>query len=78
MIHVSWNVDSLDWQDPNPASVQKRVEQQMAANGRGIILFHDIHTPGLTVVPNLVAKNKGKVRWVDIPHIVNELNGVKR
>jgi peptidoglycan/xylan/chitin deacetylase (PgdA/CDA1 family) len=75
MIHVSWNVDSLDWQDPVPASVQKRVEQQMAANGRGIILFHDIHTPALTVVPNLIAKNKGKIRWVDIPHIVDELNG---
>lgn len=75
MIHVRWNVDSLDWQDPNPASVQKRVEQQMAANGRGIILFHDIHTPALTVVPSLVAKYKGKVRWVDIPHIVEELNG---
>jgi len=75
MIHVRWNVDSLDWKDPSPASVQKRVEQQMAVNGQGIILFHDIHTPALTVVPNLVKKYKGKVRWVNIPQIVDELNG---
>ncbi|MGZ3659877.1 MAG: polysaccharide deacetylase family protein [Bdellovibrionota bacterium] len=76
MIHVRWNVDSLDWKDPSPASVQARVEQQMAVNGHGIILFHDIHTPALTVVPNLVKKNKGKIRWVNIPQIVDELNGV--
>jgi peptidoglycan/xylan/chitin deacetylase (PgdA/CDA1 family) len=75
MIHVRWNVDSLDWKDPNPASVQARVEKQMAANGRGIILFHDIHRPALTVVPRLLAKTKGKVRWVTIPQIVDELNG---
>jgi peptidoglycan/xylan/chitin deacetylase (PgdA/CDA1 family) len=77
MIHVSWNVDSLDWHDANPASVQRRVEQQMAANGRGIILFHDIHTPALTVLPALVSKNAGKIRWVSIPEIVDELNGKK-
>ena len=45
MIHVFWSVDSLDWQDHNPASIVERVKKQMALskNGGGIILFHDIH-----------------------------------
>ena len=76
MVHVLWNVDSLDWKDPNPITVQARVEQQMLVNGRGIILFHDIHTPALMVVPRLLARYKGRIRLVTIPQIVDELNGV--
>jgi len=41
--HFFWRVDSLDWQDKNPASIRNRVVKQMAAVGRGIVLFHDIH-----------------------------------
>jgi peptidoglycan/xylan/chitin deacetylase (PgdA/CDA1 family) len=74
MIHVRWNVDSLDWQDNNPVTVHARVVQQMRANGRGIILFHDIHTAALTVVPQLFREGLAS-RWVTIPDIVDELNG---
>lgn len=42
--HFFWRVDSLDWQDKNPASIRDRVVAQMKATGRGIILFHDIHS----------------------------------
>ncbi|WP_413577581.1 polysaccharide deacetylase family protein [Bdellovibrio sp. HCB290] len=41
--HFFWRVDSLDWQDKNPASIRDRVVAQMKATGRGIVLFHDIH-----------------------------------
>lgn len=41
--HFFWRVDSLDWQDKNPASIRDRVVMQMKATGRGIVLFHDIH-----------------------------------
>lgn len=75
MVHVRWNVDSLDWNDDNPRSVQQRVEMQMAVNGRGIILFHDIHTAAVTVVPRLLSKFGSRIRWVSIPDIVDELNG---
>ena len=78
MIHVRWNVDSLDWKDPDPESVQERVELQMKNNRAGIILFHDIQSPALKVVPNLLDKYRGKVRWVTIPQIVDELNGKAR
>ncbi|WP_413288813.1 polysaccharide deacetylase family protein [Bdellovibrio sp. HCB337] len=42
--HFFWRVDSLDWQDKNPASIRDRVVAQMKATGRGIVLFHDIHS----------------------------------
>ncbi len=45
LLHIFWNVDSLDWKDKNPQSVLERVKKQMALspNNSGVILFHDIH-----------------------------------
>jgi peptidoglycan/xylan/chitin deacetylase (PgdA/CDA1 family) len=43
LIHTFWNVDSLDWQDKDPENIVQRVKNQMTANKKGIILFHDIH-----------------------------------
>jgi peptidoglycan/xylan/chitin deacetylase (PgdA/CDA1 family) len=40
---VLWNIDSRDWADPIPQSVAKRVLDEIAHEGRGIVLFHDIH-----------------------------------
>jgi len=44
-IHIFWNIDTLDWKDKNPASIQARVEKQMKLTPKnsGIILYHDIH-----------------------------------
>lgn len=44
LIHVYWNVDTLDWQDRNPDSLYNRTMKQVAKQGRGVILFHDIHS----------------------------------
>jgi peptidoglycan/xylan/chitin deacetylase (PgdA/CDA1 family) len=44
LVHVMWNVDSLDWQDRNPESCAARTIRQINAQGRGVILFHDVHT----------------------------------
>ncbi len=47
LIHVYWNIDSIDWNDPNPDSVFLRVKntiEAMIRSGKkdaGIILFHD-------------------------------------
>jgi hypothetical protein len=38
-----WNIDSLDWADPVPSSIADRVLRSVDKEGRGIILFHDIH-----------------------------------
>ncbi len=59
--HIMWNVDSLDWQDHNPASIEKRVFSQLATYGHhGVILFHDIHPQTVEaiqlVLPRLAAE----------------------
>ena len=57
---VIWNIDSLDWADPVPASITKRVMDEVDKNGRGIILFHDIHNRAIEVLPQLVPALKAK------------------
>ncbi|UUZ55423.1 hypothetical protein LP419_06795 [Massilia sp. H-1] len=43
---MMWNIDSLDWADPVPSSIADRVLRSVDKEGRGIILFHDIHARG--------------------------------
>lgn len=80
MIHVLWNIDSLDWQDKDPAKILARVKQLMAGEKRGIILMHDIHAQTVEAAKALLewsASLDGKPgahRWVTIPEIVDELN----
>jgi peptidoglycan/xylan/chitin deacetylase (PgdA/CDA1 family) len=54
--HYFWTIDSLDWQDHNPASVLERVEKQMQVSKRGIILFHDIHPQSVEASRQLMEK----------------------
>jgi peptidoglycan/xylan/chitin deacetylase (PgdA/CDA1 family)/uncharacterized caspase-like protein len=51
MKSVLWNVDSRDWADPVPSSVAERVVSEAEAQGRGIILFHDIHARTVEALP---------------------------
>ena len=53
---VMWNVDSLDWADPVPASIAQRVLSTLDKEGRGIILFHDIHERTVKALPGILAK----------------------
>lgn len=46
-----WNVDALDWSDPIPTSIANRVVQQVEANGRGVILLHDVHSQTTEALP---------------------------
>ncbi|MBV8605398.1 MAG: polysaccharide deacetylase family protein [Pelomonas sp.] len=48
---VMWNVDSLDWADPVPSSVAARVLAEVTKQGRGIVLFHDIHPQAIKALP---------------------------
>jgi peptidoglycan/xylan/chitin deacetylase (PgdA/CDA1 family)/uncharacterized caspase-like protein len=54
MKSVMWNVDSLDWADPVPASIANRVLEVLRKEGRGIILFHDIHSRTVEALPLLL------------------------
>ncbi|MDR3762486.1 MAG: polysaccharide deacetylase family protein [Acidobacteriota bacterium] len=55
-----WNIDSMDWADPVPASIEKRVMDEVDKQGRGIILFHDIHNRAIEVLPTLVPALRAK------------------
>ena len=77
MIHVFWNVDTLDWQDKNPDSIYQRALKQMAQLGRGVILFHDIHPQSVLASEKLMGYLKdpaNHIRTVTIPEIVDEIN----
>jgi len=51
---VMWNIDSLDWADPVPSSIADRVLQTVAKEGRGILLFHDIHERTVKALPAIL------------------------
>ncbi len=51
---VMWNIDSLDWADPVPASIAERVLRTVDKEGRGIILFHDIHERTVKALPGIL------------------------
>lgn len=48
---IMWNIDSLDWADPVPRSIADRVLASVEKQGRGIILFHDIHERSARALP---------------------------
>ena len=81
MIHVFWNVDTLDWQDKNPTSILNRAMKQMIANKKGIVLFHDIHAQSVQAIALLLKKTSeltksgaGTYNWKSLPEIVETLN----
>lgn len=79
MVHIFWNVDSLDWQDKNPASIVRRVKQAMAVAKKGILLFHDIHPQTVEATRQLMTEwapqvRSGTMRLLTIPQAINELN----
>ncbi|MCT4641799.1 MAG: polysaccharide deacetylase family protein [Bacteriovoracaceae bacterium] len=64
LIHIFWNIDTLDWKDKDSNSVFNRVKKQMkkTPNHSGVILFHDIQAPTVKtsemVMDYLVEKNQ--------------------
>ncbi|MES2320542.1 MAG: polysaccharide deacetylase family protein [Pseudomonadota bacterium] len=53
---VMWNIDSLDWADPVPTSIAERVLRTVDKEGRGIILFHDIHARTVKALPAILER----------------------
>jgi peptidoglycan/xylan/chitin deacetylase (PgdA/CDA1 family)/uncharacterized caspase-like protein len=53
---VMWNIDSLDWADPVPSSIADRVLRAVEKEGRGIILFHDIHERTVKALPAILER----------------------
>lgn len=64
---VMWNIDSMDWADPVPSSIADRVLRNIDKEGRGIVLFHDIHERTVKALPlvldRLVAEGYRFAKW---------------
>ena len=64
---VMWNIDSMDWADPVPNSIADRVLREIDKQGRGIVLFHDIHDRAVKALPlimnRLVAEGYQFAGW---------------
>jgi peptidoglycan/xylan/chitin deacetylase (PgdA/CDA1 family) len=81
LIHIFWNVDTLDWKDKDPKSIFERTKLQMSLtpNKSGIILFHDIHPQSIIaseMVMNYLNEQDKKVCVVG--EVINYLNGVEQ
>ncbi len=50
------DIDSRDFLTRNPATVRRNVMKQLASNGKGIILFHDIQPSTAGAVTSLLAE----------------------
>lgn len=76
LVHVYWNVDTLDWQDRNPTTVYQRTMKQVNQQGRGVILFHDIHSQTVTASARVMddLKSLGS-RVVTMQEALKVLNG---
>lgn len=77
MIHVFWNVDTLDWQDKNPTSILNRAVKQMSAsaNNSGVVLFHDIHNQSVIASTMLMDHFiKKEIKVCTIQQVVDQIN----
>ncbi len=75
-VHVFWNVDTLDWQDRDPASIVNRAVAQMKTLGRGVILFHDIHHQSVIASEGLMAYlNAENLKTIRLSEFVESQNG---
>ncbi len=77
MIHVFWNVDTLDWQDKNPETIIERSWKQMNATKKnsGVILFHDIHNQSVIASSKLLDQMKEKkIKICTVQAVVDQIN----
>lgn len=77
MIHVFWNVDTLDWQAQPAENIVARTIRQMAAspNDAGVILFHDIHQRTVSASEQIMRHLKqGNRRTCTLGEIVDAVN----
>lgn len=81
LIHIFWNVDTLDWKDKNPQSIFDRTTKQMKLTPKksGVILFHDIHAQTV-IASEMVMEylNKQSSTVCLLGDIIKYHNGIKQ
>lgn len=75
MLHIFWNVDTLDWQDKNATSIFNRAKKQVDLLKRGIILFHDVHPQSVIATDLLIAYMKEKYKIEPLNKLIEEARG---
>jgi len=78
LVHLFWNIDTLDWKDKDPKSIFARAKKQMALTPKksGVILFHDIHSQSAVasaLLMDYLMENDKKI--CTIGEIINHING---
>jgi peptidoglycan/xylan/chitin deacetylase (PgdA/CDA1 family) len=77
LIHVFWNIDSLDWPPQSPDRIIERTKQLMKKTPRdaGVILFHDVHSRSVAASKGIMDHLKLDARRVcTLGTIVKEMN----
>ncbi|MBA2405091.1 MAG: polysaccharide deacetylase family protein [Bdellovibrionales bacterium] len=77
LIHVFWNVDTLDWVSQTPDKIVKRTKALMKKTSKdaGILLFHDVHQRTAEAVPQIMDYLKQDNRRVcTLNVIVTQIN----
>jgi len=77
LIHVFWNVDTLDWMAQTPDRIIKRTKSLMkkTSNDSGIILFHDIHHRSIKASVGIMDHlNSDARRSCTLGQIVKDMN----
>lgn len=78
LIHIFWNVDTLDWKDKDPESILARAKKQMelTPNKSGIILFHDIHRQSVLASEMLMQHMRDTSKKVcTVGEVIHYING---
>lgn len=77
LIHVFWNIDTLDWMAQTPDKIVTRTKSLMkkTAKDAGVILFHDIHKRTTQATPEIMdfLKQDGR-RVCTLNEIVTQMN----
>ncbi len=79
MVHVFWNIDTLDWKDKDADLLFNRTKDQIEmihSKGRGgVILFHDIHQTSAGALQKLIPWMVSRgYKLKSMTEIVNEMN----
>jgi peptidoglycan-N-acetylglucosamine deacetylase len=63
LIHVFWNIDTLDWMPQEPSKIVERTLSLMKRTPKdaGVLLFHDIHERTARAMPEIM--DYLKKRW---------------
>lgn len=60
LVSVMWTIDSLDWSAPSPQFIVDKVIERCVKLGKGIILFHDIHSQTVEALPLIIKELKSR------------------